>query len=328
MASENIYSRIKNYGIIPEVKIKEAANAVPLAETLVSVGLDIAEIDLGVQYAERSIQRIADIYPDMLLVAGNAATEDQVKSAIDSGAKAVASLGPFKNAAAYCVKNGIPAIVECENAKDIKKAADAGAEAVKCVVADNNAGMEKLNKLTSEYPGLKFVLRGEITENNLADCLLCEGAIACGMSVICEENEIAAREFGKIKYLASRAIYKMLGFEFAHVVINCENTEQADRDSSKVESIFGLKKTDGENSVSNAGILHFTKHRSYGKNGQIALSTNFMDRAVFYLKKGGKEFIDESARFNEKDELVSVYLDSIIGGFAFKLINKRIKEQV
>ena len=64
------------------------------------------------------------------------------------------------------------------------------------------------------------------------------------------------------------------------------------------------------------------KVKSYGKNGQIAIGSNFIERAVFYLKETGKEFIDESARFNDDEELLSVYLDSIIGGFAIKLVRK------
>jgi 2-dehydro-3-deoxyphosphogluconate aldolase/(4S)-4-hydroxy-2-oxoglutarate aldolase len=115
----------------------------------------------------------------------------------------------------------------------------------------------------------------------------------------------------------------MLGFDLAHVVMNCENAEQAEQSASKIESIFGFEKNDAGTSISTAGIIHFMKSRSYGKNGQIAVSSNFIDRAVFHLKESGKQFIDESARFNNKGELTSIYLDSLIGGFALKLVPKK-----
>ena len=314
-----IYSRIEKYGIIPTVKLHDENAAAPLAEALASAGLDIAEIDLEIGQAARSIRKIAGNFPDMLIIAGGAATEDQVKSAVDSGAKIIAARGPVKNAALYCVKNNIPIIIECGTPEEIKKAADAGVKIILWPFAKNKTPAPK-------YPGVKYVLRGGvITGGELPELLLCDDVIACEVSHICEESFISAREFGRIKNLASGLIYKMLGFDFSHVVINCENGEQAEQYAGKIESIFGLAKTDGENSVSNAGILEFMKAKSYGRNGQIAFSTDFMDRALFYLKKNGKEFIEESARFGENGEMLSIYLDSIIGGFAFKLVNKQNK---
>jgi len=137
-----------------------------------------------------------------------------------------------------------------------------------------------------------------------------------------KEEYIKNNEFEKIRELTENAVQKILGFDLAHVVINCENTEQAERDSGKIESIFGLKTRDAGASVTNADILHFMKSKSYGKNGQIAICSNFIDRAVFYLKEAKKEFIDESARFDGDGKLTSIYLDNIIGGFAIKLVRK------
>ena len=114
----------------------------------------------------------------------------------------------------------------------------------------------------------------------------------------------------------------MLGFDLAHVVINCENSEQAERDAGKIEAIFGFEKTDTGPSFSNADILHFTKQRSYGKNGQIAIRSNFIDRAVFYLKQAGRQFIEDSARYDDDGKLSSIYLDNIVGGFAIKLVRE------
>ncbi|MCL2775401.1 MAG: hypothetical protein FWD71_18960 [Oscillospiraceae bacterium] len=126
----------------------------------------------------------------------------------------------------------------------------------------------------------------------------------------------------KIKNLTEQEIQNMLGFDLAHIGINSDNEERADNDSSKIEYLFGLNKSDGGTYISNANILHFMKEKSYGKNGHIAISTNFIEYAVFYLKSKQIEFIEESARFNEKGELVSIYLDIMVGGFALRLVQK------
>jgi len=312
----DIFLKIKNFGIVPTAKVEDAANAPPLARALIGGGLSIAEIRLETDYAVRAIHRISDILPDMLLIAGGVVNDAQIKSAVESGANVISvARGAGSGLIAYCVKNDIPAIAECATAKDIEKALRAGTDVVG-VTTDAH------KKFSAGYPDVKFIIRGEITGENLADYLMREGVIACGSSLMCEEEYISGREFAKIKSLSSGLVYKMLGFDFSHIVINCENSEQADQYSSKIESIFGLPKTDEEFSVSNAGIMRFMKSKSYGKNGQIALSTNFIDRALFYLKASGKEFIDESSRFGENGELLSIYLDSIIGGFAFKLVSK------
>ena len=313
----DIFLKIKNYGIIPSAKVEDAANAPPLARALIGGGLNIAEIRLETDYAVRAIHRISDILPDMLLIAGGVVNDVQIKSAVESGVNVISvARGAGTGLISYCVKNNIPAIAECATPKEIEKALHAGADVVS-VTTDTQ------KKLSAEYPDAKFIVRGEITGDNLAEYLLRDGVIACGTSLMCEESYISEREFAKIKSLTSDLVYKMLGFDFSHIVINCENSEQADQYSSKIESIFGLKKTDEEFFVSNAGIMRFMKNKSYGKNGQIALSANFIDRALFYLKASGKEFIDESSRFGEHGELLSIYLDSIIGGFAFKLVNKQ-----
>ena len=319
----DLFLQIKNYGIIPAARIEDAANAAPFAKALIAGGLNIAEIKLETEYAVRAIHRISDILPDMLLIAGGVVTEQQIKAAVESGVKVISvARGSGAGLITYCVKNDIPAIAECATAKDIEKALHAGVDVVSLTLLKNQYGIEAQKKLSAEYPNVKFILRGEINGDNISDCLLREGVIACGTSVMCEDEYISEREFAKIKSLTSALVYKMLGFDFSHIVINCENSEQADQYSSKIESIFGLAKTDEGQSVSNAGIMRFMKTKSYGKNGQIALSTNFIDRALFYLKASGKEFIEESSRFDDYGELLSVYLDSIIGGFAFKLVNK------
>jgi len=197
-----------------------------------------------------------------------------------------------------------------------------GIDVVKFSPVEENVVIEMIKKMSGIYPRIKFIPAGGITMYNLVDYLSQKSVMACG-GVFMLEEYIRGGEFDRIKDWATKAVYKMLGFELAHVVINCENAEQAERDATKIESMFGFEKTDAGASVSNAGILHFMKNKSYGKNGQIAIYSNFIERAVFYLKETGKDFIEESARFDDNDNLTSIYLDSIIGGFAIKLVRDK-----
>ena len=313
-----IYSKIKNYGIIPAIKTSDPDKAVFIAKALSSGGLNIAEIAFDTENAAESARKISGAFSEILIAAGNVLTVEQIKPVVGSGAKIIISKGMNENVLSYCENNNIAVIPECLNADDIEKASEMDIDVVKYYVEN----IEAVKELSAQYPNLKFILAGEINGENILDYLSQDQVMACDGSFIIKKEYVQSHEFDKIQDSAVQIIRKILGFDLAHVVINCENAEQAERDAGKIESIFGLEKTDAGASVSNADIIHFMKSKSYGKNGQIAISSNFLDRAVFYLKEAKKQFIEESARFDGDGKLASIYLDNIIGGFAIKLVRK------
>ena len=284
----HLYSKIKSYGIVPLLKIDDTNKAVQVAEALASGGLNIAGIIAEnaseLKHAFEAAKKISAAFPDMLLA----------------------------------VRGNISA------EEEIKQAADSG---VKFIIAHEpdekiTAPCEKNNiaVISDDF----ILISEDINADNIADYLSRDFIIACGVSFMAEEKYIIESDFENIKNLTSRSIKKMLGFDLSHVVVNCESDEQAEQYSSKIESIFGFEKNDVSSAFSNADILYFTKSKSYGRNGQIAISTNFLERAVFYLKETKKEFIDDSARFDANGKLISIYLDNIIGGFAIKLVRSNI----
>jgi len=317
-----IYSKIENYGIVPVIKIEEADKAVPLAEALAAGGLNIAEVTFRTECAAEAIKNISKNFPDMLIAAGTVLTVEQAKTAVNSGATAIVAPGFSDKVVSYCVKNNILIIPGCSSASDIERALDYGIDVVKFFPAETSGGIEMIKALSAPYNKVKFIPTGGINGNNIVDYLSVKSVMACGGSFMVKEDYIRDGEFDKIRDLTAQAVQKMLGFNLSHVVINCESAEQAEHDAGKIESIFGFKKADAGVSVSNADILHFMKIKSYGRNGQIAVCTNFLDRAVFYLREAGKQFIDESSRFDANGKLTSIYLDNIIGGFALKLVRK------
>ena len=60
-----------------------------------------------------------------------------------------------------------------------------------------------------------------------------------------------------------------------------------------------------------------------GKNGHIAIRTNYIDRAVNYLSSVlGVEFDESTAETDAKGKLKAIYMKEEIGGFAVHLVNK------
>ena len=64
-------------------------------------------------------------------------------------------------------------------------------------------------------------------------------------------------------------------------------------------------------------------HKPYlGKNGHVAIATNFPDRARAYLEKQGIKFNEETAAYDQKGNLKVIYLKDEICGFAIHLVKK------
>ena len=78
----------------------------------------------------------------------------------------------------------------------------------------------------------------------------------------------------------------------------------------------------GNSSVFAGSALEVMKTPYLGKNGHIAVKTNYIERAVNYLSTVlGVEFNEESAKF-KGDKMTAIYLADEIGGFAVHLVQK------
>lgn len=134
---------------------------------------------------------------------------------------------------------------------------------------------------------------------------------------------INAGEWDKIEQLTREAVQTMLGFELAHVGVNAENEEEAVKAANRFALIFGMPAKVGNSSVFAGSALEVMKTPYLGKNGHIAVKTNYIERAVNYLSTVlGVEFNEESAKRDAKGNLKAIYLKEEIGGFAVHLVQK------
>ena len=58
-----------------------------------------------------------------------------------------------------------------------------------------------------------------------------------------------------------------------------------------------------------------------GKNGHIAIATNYMERAIRYIEAMGGEFDYETA-VEKNGKITAIYLKEEFGGFAVHLVQK------
>ena len=177
--------------------------------------------------------------------------------------------------------------------------------------------------MAAPYVNMKFMPTGGINAKNLTSYLDFNKIIACGGSWMVPGDLINAGEWEKIEQLTREAVQTMLGFELAHVGINAENEEEAVKAANRFAFIFGMPAKVGNSSVFAGKAVEVMKTPYLGKNGHIAVKTNYIERAVNYLENVlGVEFNEESAKRDEKGTLKAIYLKEEIGGFAVHLVQK------
>jgi len=317
----DIFKTIGNIGIIPVIKISDIDNALPLAKALCDGGLPAAEITFRTDCAAEAISRITTAYPEMLVGAGTVLTIKQAEAAVKAGAKFIVSPGLNPTVVEYCVKNRIPVIPGCATPSDIEKALELGLDTVKFFPAEAAGGLPMIKAMSAPYK-VKFMPTGGINEKNLLPYLQFDKVIACGGSFMVSDELIKNKDFAAITALTKKAVSLLLGFNLVHIGINSESEDQAKKATFLLSAMFSFSVT--EMSVSYfAGPFEIMKFMGNGKNGHIAIGTNSVDRAYFYLKNNGFEFDEGSIKYYENGKMKFVYLKDEILGFAIHLVENK-----
>ncbi len=316
-----IYRKIYETGIIPVIKIENAADAVPLAKALIDGGLPAAEITFRTAAAADAIKAVSDAFPDMLVGAGTVLTPEQADAAAKAGAKFIVSPGLNPNVVRHCQKIGIPIIPGTSNPSDIEAALELGLTTVKFFPAEAAGGLPMLKAMAAPYGNVRFMPTGGLSEKNILSYLDFDKIVACGGSFMVKEDLIKSGDFDTIKELTHNAVMLMLGFKVVHVGINADSDEEAVKIAGAF-GVFGFELKNGNSSAFAGTGVEVMKSKGYGTKGHIAVETNNIDRAMAYLATKGISFIEESKKFDAKGKLKAVYLENEIGGFALHLVQK------
>lgn len=314
--------KIQKMGIVPVVKLDKAEDALPLAKALYDGGLPCAEVTFRTAAAEEAIKIMRKAYPDMLIGAGTVLTTEQVDKAVNAGATFIVSPGLNPKIVKYCVDRNITIVPGCSSPSDIETAMEFGLEVVKFFPAEAAGGLPMIKAMSAPYVNMKFMPTGGINAKNLLSYLDFNKIIACGGSWMVNNDLIKAGDFDKITALTKEAVSVMLGFELRHIGINAENEEEADKTASSFEELFGFAKKVGNSSIFAGTGIEVMKSPYLGKNGHIAIQTNYLERAIYHLEAKGYTFNYETRKVDKNGKMTAIYLNEEIGGFAVHLVQK------
>jgi 2-dehydro-3-deoxyphosphogluconate aldolase/(4S)-4-hydroxy-2-oxoglutarate aldolase len=316
---KTILQEIELTGIVPVIAIDDAENAVPLAKALIDGGLPCAEVTFRTAAAKEAMSRIAKEYPAMLMGAGTVLSVEQVKTALDCGAKYIVSPGLNPKVVEYCVANNIPVFPGVATPSEVERAMELGLNVVKFFPAEGNGGLPYLKAIGGPYKQMRFIPTGGIDETNLLSYLKYSQIVACGGSWMVKQDLIAAKQFDEIRKMTERAVMMMLGFELKHIGMNTPSAEESMGTASHIAKLFNLVVKEGNSSNFVGTQFEVMKKNYLGTHGHLAIGTNFIERAIAYYERKGVTFLQET-NVEKNGKRIAIYFKDEIAGYALHLL--------
>lgn len=188
--------------IVPVVVIDDLTIAVPLAETLLSAGLEAIEVTLRTPVGIAAIEKIASAVPDMIVGAGSIREACQVKDVANVGAKFAVSPGSSPILLAAAEDDNMPFIPGAASPTETLRLLERGYTLQKLFPAEVIGGTEYLQAIGGPIPEVSFMPTGGISTNNVSNYLALDNVACVGGTWIAPKSLLADRNFAAIESLA------------------------------------------------------------------------------------------------------------------------------
>lgn len=321
--SSNIIETIGRIGLVPLAVLDDAASAVPLANALSAGGIDTMEVTFRTSCAAQAISAVKQSVPGFLVGAGTVLSVAQAQEAVKAGADYIVMPGCDEEIVDWCLQNGVPVLPGCVTPTEVQAALKKGLTVVKFFPAECYGGAKTCASLAEPFRTVKFMPTGGIGLENLGDYAGKSYIFAIGGSWLCRKSDIHSGNWEKITACAKASVQKLLGFEVVHVGMNSESIQEAGAVADRLASLFGFSKNVGALSTFVGAGFEINHFVGLGSKGHVAIDTNSVARAEYYLAKEGVAFRDES-RVNAPDGTTAVvYLKEEFGGFAIHLRQRK-----
>lgn len=190
--------------VIPVVVADEPTCASPLAETLQSGGLPVAEVTLRTGAALQVLEVLAQT-PDLLVGAGTVTSVQDVDRAADAGARFVVSPGVSETVAERAVLRGLLYLAGVSTATEVMRALELGLTTLKLFPADVSGGLRLVRALASPFPRVRFVPTGGVTPRSAVEYLDDPAVLAVGGTWMVPRKLLAQGSFDEVRELIRHA---------------------------------------------------------------------------------------------------------------------------
>ena len=317
-----ILQAVSNIGIIPVIAFNSTEEAVPLCRALVAGGLPAAEVTFRTACAEDCIRIINQEVPEMLLGAGTVLTVEQADRAMAAGATFIVAPGYDPKVTQHVLDKGGIMMPGTATAGEMQQAMNQGCDTLKFFPAEANGGVAMLKNIGAALKSAKWMCTGGVSAKNVNDYLGYDQIVAVGGTWMCKSDLIKGAKWDEITAMCKEAVKTMLGFELAHIGVNCADEGEAERTAKTLCALFGFEYKAGSSSIFAGKAVECMKKPGRGTHGHIAIATNSVDRAVYHLGRQGVEFLEDSRVADAKGKTKAIYVKDEVCGFAVHLMQK------
>lgn len=316
---EELFKQIHDIGLVPVVKIEDASKAEALAGALIKGGLPCAEVTFRTDAAEEAIKRISAAYPDMLVGAGTVINTDFAERAVAAGAKFIVSPGFNPSVVDWCLEHKVPVVPGVCTPSDIEQGLARGLTTLKFFPAEASGGVNMLKNFAGPFPQVTFMPTGGINLQNLTSYAKQPNVLAVGGSWMVKANLIENEEWDTIADTCREAVVAIQGLEFAHLGVNNENADEAEKGIKGFEAL-GMATKRGNSSVFMDTFIEVMPKMYLGKNGHIGFRCFDLERTLSYLSQYGFTPNEETIARDAKGKIKVCYLNEPLCGFAIHLV--------
>ena len=209
MEKKQTFQRIKDLGVLAVIRGPSRDETIKAVHALIDGGVKGIEITYSTPNASEVVKTLFKEYHDEILLGmGTITHPDQVKIAIDSGAKFIVSPIFDRQLARAFIDSKALSIIGCFTPTEIFHANEMGADIIK-VFPGQLAGPGYIRDLRGPFPDYPFVISGGVDINNVADWFK-EGVVAVAAgSCLCPKQLVLDGEFGKISQIAKEFVNKV-----------------------------------------------------------------------------------------------------------------------
>jgi len=172
----------------------------PLADALLAGGLPVAEITFRTAAAAAVIEELASKRPDLLVGAGTVLTDENLRAAIDCGARFGVAPGLNPEIVAMADDAKWPFVPGVATPSDVECGLSMGCRFLKFFPAGALGGITMVKALAGPYKhtGVRFVPTGGVNADNLESYLKVDVVAAAGGTWIAKREDLAEGAWDKI----------------------------------------------------------------------------------------------------------------------------------
>ena len=203
----DMISELGNAGIIPVIVIEDLEKAVPLANALVSGGLNVLEVTFRTECAAEAIKLIKEKVEGATVIAGTVLSIEQLMAAKSAGAEACVAPGFDPVIVKTAKEISMPFCPGVATASELSQALRLGCKMVKFFPAESAGGVKYIKDLLGAFrwTGVRFMPTGGVKLSNVADYLSVPEIICCGGTWVAPKDAIKNNDWATITALSKNA---------------------------------------------------------------------------------------------------------------------------